>query len=445
MGKRIVVAGAGHGGIIAAYNLAKAGYDVSILEMKAKQSELGYDWEDTFDIKAFERANLPVASEGVKDCLDISFHGPEEGQTITQIRQGHQSMRMFRQDLYDFIIDHALMAGAKIEYGVKVQSPIMLGNRIVGVKTNKKDYYADLIIDSAGANSPLRENLPEYLGIKNHFDYPELLTTYRAYYDRTDKDDPAPDSYNVYFLDEGGRGLNWIITEGEYVDILLGRLSPFYDGEIDEYVEKLRKIAPYLGFNILHGGQICQIPVRQPLGVMVADGYAAIGDAAGMTVPLLGSGIYQCFCAGALLAHTVIEDENDCFSAYTLYPYQRKFFSEFASSSVTIALMKKLLTSLTKDEVEFFMGSGIVSTEDVSYGAGDPTLKTFLSRFTPAEIYQKLKIVKGNKEFVSKVMEFIKNFSVYQTIGATMPSEYTGEDVIKWGKRYERFFENLYN
>ncbi len=42
-------------------------------------------------------------------------------------------------------------------------------------------------------------------------------------------------------------------------------------------------------------------------------------------------------------------------------------------------------------------------------------------------------------------MEFIKNFSVYQTIGATMPSEYTGEDVIKWGKRYERFFENLYN
>ena len=67
MGKRIVVAGAGHGGIIAAYNLAKAGYDVSILEMKAKQSELGYDWEDTFDIKAFERANLPVASEGVKD------------------------------------------------------------------------------------------------------------------------------------------------------------------------------------------------------------------------------------------------------------------------------------------------------------------------------------------------------------------------------------------
>ena len=45
MGKKIVIAGAGHGGLIAGARLAAAGYDVTIYERKIK-SELGYDWDD---------------------------------------------------------------------------------------------------------------------------------------------------------------------------------------------------------------------------------------------------------------------------------------------------------------------------------------------------------------------------------------------------------------
>ena len=39
--KKILVAGAGHGGITCAYNLAKAGYDVTVIE-KNKREALGY-------------------------------------------------------------------------------------------------------------------------------------------------------------------------------------------------------------------------------------------------------------------------------------------------------------------------------------------------------------------------------------------------------------------
>ena len=42
MGKKIIVAGLGHGGIAAAAQLAKAGFDVTVYEQK-KEGTLGYD------------------------------------------------------------------------------------------------------------------------------------------------------------------------------------------------------------------------------------------------------------------------------------------------------------------------------------------------------------------------------------------------------------------
>ena len=50
MSKKIVVAGAGHGGVIAAAKLAKEGFDVTVYEKK-KRENIGHDWEDRFDFQ----------------------------------------------------------------------------------------------------------------------------------------------------------------------------------------------------------------------------------------------------------------------------------------------------------------------------------------------------------------------------------------------------------
>ena len=43
--KKIIVAGAGHGGLTAAYNLSKNGFDVTVFE-KGDREGLGYDWHE---------------------------------------------------------------------------------------------------------------------------------------------------------------------------------------------------------------------------------------------------------------------------------------------------------------------------------------------------------------------------------------------------------------
>ena len=77
---------------------------------------------------------------------------------------------------------------------------------------------------------------------------------------------------------------------------------------------------------------------------MVADGYAAIGDAAFMTVPLIGSGIANSLKAARILAETVMADADGAYTAQTLYPYQKRFFSELGGGLAPIACIKLMLT-----------------------------------------------------------------------------------------------------
>lgn len=60
--KKIIIAGAGHGGLTAAYNLADKGYDITVIECK-QRDELGYDWHDLLDHSAFDDSGIPRPSE----------------------------------------------------------------------------------------------------------------------------------------------------------------------------------------------------------------------------------------------------------------------------------------------------------------------------------------------------------------------------------------------
>ena len=104
----------------------------------------------------------------------------------------------------------------------------------------------------------------------------------------------------------------WAITGEKEVDILIANIG---DELTDDYIalrtSQLKAANPVMG-DFIRGGRVADIPVRQPLSMLVADGYAAIGDAAFMTIPLKGSGVGHSMRAGKILADVVIADEK-CF------------------------------------------------------------------------------------------------------------------------------------
>ena len=374
MSKKIIIAGGGHGGITCGAILAKNGYDVTLYE-KNDADKMGHDWTDIFDPKAFKAVGMEMPEREMYEFKNnMTFYSPDMKTNMTQnVPEDELEIQMERSDIYKCLVDYAVKCGVKFEYGVSVEGPVMLGNRVVGIKTDKGTEYADLVIDACGINSPVRMNLPAYLGIQKEAQEFERFYVYRAFYEK-DMSVEVINKYRVLLFYQGKLGISWVADDGEYTDVLIGRFNEFQMDEVESTLESLRKEFPDLGEKKLRGGQFVQIPVRQPLGVLVADGYAAIGDSAFMTVPIIGSGIANSMKASAILAQTIMDDKDETYSAETLWKYQREFYSKMGNGLAPLALIKLLLTNLTPAELDYVFSTGILNADDMTISAVSTSL-----------------------------------------------------------------------
>ena len=199
MGKKIVVAGGGHGGIAAAAILAQHGFDVTVYE-KNRREDMGYDWTDIFDRKGLLTCGIEMPPEDKYRLKnDMTFFSPSREKPIKQhVPEEQLEIQMERKDIYDHIISHAENCGVKFVYETEVEAPVMLGGRVAGIRTADETVYADLVIDAAGLNSPVRKQLPDALGIQKDTDKYDVFYVYRAFYNKT-----APveeDKYRVYLM-----------------------------------------------------------------------------------------------------------------------------------------------------------------------------------------------------------------------------------------------------
>ncbi|MBQ7546890.1 MAG: NAD(P)/FAD-dependent oxidoreductase [Clostridia bacterium] len=442
MGKNIIIAGAGHGGLTAAYHLARSGYNVTVYERAAQAGDLGYEWEDFFDARTFEEAGLPEPEKGKIPKVPISFYGPNPADhPISQsFTNGEVEMHMFRKDLYAHLLKLVEEAGVKIVYGCTIHAPLFIGSRIVGVETSLGNFTADLVIDACGVDSPLRTNLPAYLGIQKTFSKYDYIYAYRAYFNRLEGFEDVKNEYKTYFVDDGKTGLAWAVTTEETVDLLIGRFEPFGQDEIDRMYAIFKEDNPHLGETRVLGGQVTKIPLRRPLAVLVADGYAAVGDSACMTVPIAGSGIANSIRAGKLLADAILADRNEEYTAATLWKYQKDFYDNIAGSMATIDMAKGFFLNLKKADFEFFFGNQILTSEDLSFNTNETSAKAMFAHFSPSVIIDRLKKVGANRSLIRRIGAVAVRIGRLRLTLSRMPDEYNRAAVVKWAERYDRLF-----
>lgn len=440
MSRKIIVAGGGHGGIATAMRLAQHGFDVTVFE-RNKREDMGYDWTDIFDRKGFTCLGLPMPEKELYNLKhDMTFYSPSMDTPLTQnVPEDQLEIQMERKDIYNHLIHHAEKAGVKFVYECNVEGPVLIGNRVVGIKTSMGEQVGDLVIDACGMHSPVRMNLPPYFGIqKKPKDY-EQFFVYRAFYNKACEVDDV-DKYKVLLLPEGGEGISWVATEEDHTDILIGRFHPFTLEEANATVERMRKSNPSIGAEKVRGGQFATIPLRQPLGIMVADGYAAIGDSAFMTVPVIGSGIANSLKAAKILADTVIADTTCAYSGEVLWQYQRKFFKELGNGLAPLACVKMMLARFTGEDLDYVFKNKILNADDMTIGADSNSLVSMMKVTDATVIPTKLYGLAKNKTVLVKIARLGYDLARAIAITAAMPKTYNRQAILKWVKEYDKPF-----
>ncbi len=443
MNGKILIAGGGHGGLAAAYHLAKKGADVTVLEMNSRYN-MGWDQPDSVNLQCFEAADIPVPQDYVVKrtpitlCVgdgitpNISQVVPEDGYTVM----------IERKILCQHLVQLAMDAGANFIFNTKIEKPVLLGGRVCGVQTDKGTFYADLVIDACGVHSPLRTNLPDKLHIEQNVKPFDILHTYRAFYNKI-PDCPQTEPYKVYVFVNGTVGLQWLITNEEDTDVLIGRFDEYSDADTVIATQKMMAENPQLGDTLLRGGHVVDIPVRQPLSVLVADGYAAIGDSAFMTYSVKGSGVGYAMQAGRILAETVMADTESFYSAKQLWNYQTQFYKEIGKNAAIIALGKVLMNKLTTEDVAFLLREDIINQKIMDATATENGLVDLLAQSGVSVIKDKMVRFFDNKELRSKVLNMTVWIARLLPILAAMPDKYDRDEVKKWAYKYDGFYDSI--
>jgi flavin-dependent dehydrogenase len=309
----VVVAGAGPGGAVCALACARRGLRTLLVEAGARGKhgldcvlEVGKDIFGLIDLPPPAGDELAFVDSGVKvysPAGQFAFELPEH--PLHMARLGKFSQRLARA---------AADAGAETLYNFVVERPLTDGARVVGLvgrgKDGRRAIRARLVVDATGNAAALTRRLPAACGI-DFSDRPTACVLaesrlcaidVRAAKKAADAGRFEPDYLHHQVGVQGAysvrgvmisleQGLAWMLS-----GIKAENSPPTPTEALDDYAREF-------GF---FGKSRCVaragIRIRRASLRLVCDGFATIGEAAGMVIPLHASGVNSAILAGLSLA-----------------------------------------------------------------------------------------------------------------------------------------------
>jgi len=208
-----IVVGAGPAGASTAYNLAKAGFNVLMIERGRKPGSKNMFGGRVYKApveKAFDDLEkAPIHRWVVKERISMVYD--DEALTIEYDGKGRHSFTTYLTDLSSWMADKAVSAGAKLVTEVVVDKLLVEDGWVKGIVSGDEKLYADVVIDCEGVNRLVleRSGFVDKLRPENvALGFKEVL--------KLSKED-----VNKFFGLEDDEGLAWVFM-GEYTDGLPG-------------------------------------------------------------------------------------------------------------------------------------------------------------------------------------------------------------------------------
>ncbi|MCR5150021.1 MAG: NAD(P)/FAD-dependent oxidoreductase [Clostridiales bacterium] len=430
---KITVVGAGQGGLQAALLLANAGYDVTVYE-KSPRSELGHDQLDAVEPGFFEQMSIPLPA-GAKRAVTASFLAPYSDAVLTLNTPEEKENWSIERRIFSLEqVERCEKAGVKFFFETEVKGLVFKRDCVTGIQTDDGEILSDLVIDAGGVYSVCRESFHGRFGITEKPKEDEVFNIVHTYYE------PAPgvnlpDTYNYYLKYNGSYGICWcgIEVDGS-VSTLIGNIGELKNEEYERLFACLRKDNPIIGEKVLRGGRYTAIPVRYPAPIMVANGYASVGDSAFMTVPIMGNGIASSIRAGQFLAESVIENGDASIS--TLWKYEVKFFKKYGAVFCFLDILKRGLLETDDDTLKFLFESGIVTNEEI-----ESVLHGRTPSVTLTELKQKVTNLMKIRKSVASVAAAAFKGVMAMTHALNIPQEYDSKSIFVWAYKLDSFFK----
>ena len=432
--RKIVVAGAGVGGLSAAYLLSKQGFSVSVYE-KLPETGMGYDWADCIEKKVFESLGVSYPDiDSLPVLKKMCYYSPSKRVRLDEHdRDKSRIICIERKDLARYMIGICREAGVEFHFGTDILGAVTENGYVTGIRIvcgeTEETVTADLVIDACGMDSPVKQSLPGSAGIDGKILPGDTFFVYRGYHGRSlDKEYDPP--YRMYFFHNGLKGLDWVISEEGYYDVLVGAFGGINEEDIENNIRDFIKDYPDMEEKPFRGGTVGKIPVRCALPVFVSNGYAAVGNSASMVEPLSGSGISLGIKAGKILAETVIENRDSVFSVDVLWEYNRKYHKELGFRQFNNDNIRRMLCCLNGEELDYLLDNDVITKAEVI----GPK-----ARYSVSDILRKAAVVIKRKNIVKVLLGFARRKTVSGKIRKQLPETYQAGAVKTWVCTYNKF------
>lgn len=368
----VIVVGGGPAGISAAITIARAGKKVVLIErgnFSGSKNVFGgaIYAQPTKEIFPNFEESAPLERKTVMHKYVMCTETDSVSASYDSREEEANSYSIIRAKFDRWMSQEAQKEGVVLVTETLVKEVIVKENKIVGVKTELEEYFADIVILADGVNSLLAKQI----GLRKEIKPKDVALAVKEVIklgketieERFNLNDGEGAIYELFGGPMLGMlGLGYMYTNKETVSIGLGiSLDELAKHKLKPY-ELLDGMKSHPSFQpLIKGGELVEYSAHlipeggyKKLPKLYTDGVLVVGDSAMLVNNVHWEGTNLAMVSGKLAGETAIEalNKND-FSANTLSLYQKKLENSFVIKDLK---SYKDIMNVVHHRVESFLG-----------------------------------------------------------------------------------------